>query len=72
VVVDTETQEILYCELCVVVCDNGVWDPEVMDDIIEERCRLLGLDVGEGSDLDPLGKLVDGDQPVCETPERLL
>jgi hypothetical protein len=57
VVVITETQKLLSCELCVVVCDNGVWDPEAMDDIREERHRLLRLDVGEGSNLDPVGKL---------------
>jgi hypothetical protein len=58
--------------MCVVVHDNGVWDPEAMDNICEERYCLLILDVGKGSDLDPLGKFVDGDQQVCEASGRLL
>jgi hypothetical protein len=62
VVVITKTQELHSCELCVVVCDHGVWDPEAMDNIREERHRLLGLDVGEGSNLDPFGKFIDGNQ----------
>jgi hypothetical protein len=44
------------------VRDNGVWDPVAMDDIYEESHCLLGLDVGEGSNLDPLGKFVNRDQ----------
>jgi hypothetical protein len=72
VVVAIETQELLSCELCDMVHDNGVWDPKAMDDIREERHCLLGLDVGEGSDLDPLGKFVDGDKQVHEAPGRLL
>jgi hypothetical protein len=63
VVVTTETQELLSCELCVMVA---------MDDICEESHRLLGLDVGEWVDLDLLGKFVDGDQQVREAPRRLL
>jgi hypothetical protein len=43
-----------------------------MDNICEERYCLLRLDVGKGSDLDPLGKFVDGDQQVCEASGRLL
>jgi hypothetical protein len=72
VVVITETRELLSYELCDVVRDNGVWDPKAMDDSREERHRLLGLDVGEGSNLDPFGKFVDCDQKVCEAPGRLL
>jgi hypothetical protein len=41
VVVATETQELLSCELCDVVRDNGVRDPEAMDDVCEEIYRLL-------------------------------
>jgi hypothetical protein len=36
-------------------------DPEAMNNVREECDRLLGFDIGEGSDLDPLGEFVDGD-----------
>jgi hypothetical protein len=38
-----------------------------MNDIHEERDRLLGLNVVEGPDLDPLGEFVDGGHQVRET-----
>jgi hypothetical protein len=72
VAVATEIHELLSCDLCTVVHDNRVWDPEAMNDFREESHHLLRLDVGEGSDLDPLGKLVDGDQQVREETKRLL
>jgi hypothetical protein len=62
VVVNTETQELLPCELCVVVRDDGVGDPEAMDDVREECYRMLRFDAGMGSDLNPLGEFIDGDQ----------
>jgi hypothetical protein len=43
-----------------------------MDDVREECYRMLGFDVGEGSDLDPLGEFVDGDHQVRKAPECLL
>jgi hypothetical protein len=43
-----------------------------MDDIGEECHRLLGPDTGQGSDLDPLGEFVDGNQQVQEAPGCLL
>jgi hypothetical protein len=43
-----------------------------MDDICEERHRLLEPDAGKGSDFDPLGEFVDGDQQVREAPGCLL
>jgi hypothetical protein len=65
VVVVTEVQELFSCEMCAIFRDYGVWEPEVMDDIHEESHRLLGLDVGESSDLDLLGKFVNGDLKVA-------
>jgi hypothetical protein len=50
------------------VRDNGVGDTEAMNNICEEHHRLLGFDVGKRSNLDPLGKFVDGDQQMCEVP----
>jgi hypothetical protein len=43
-----------------------------MDDVGEERHRLLGPDAVQGSNLDPLGEFVDGDQQVRVAPGRLL
>ena len=43
-----------------------------MDDVGEERHRLLGPDAVQGSDLDPLGEFVDGNQQVRVAPECLL
>jgi hypothetical protein len=72
VVAFAEVQELLPSELRAIVDDDGVWDPKAMDDICEERHRLLGPDAGQGSDLNPLGKFVDGDQQVLEAPGCLL
>jgi hypothetical protein len=44
VVVLAEVQELLASELGAVVGDDGVRDPKAMDDVGEERHRLLGSD----------------------------
>jgi hypothetical protein len=44
VVVLVEVQELLASELGAIVGDDGVWDPEAMDDIGEESHHLLGPD----------------------------
>jgi hypothetical protein len=72
VVVLTEVQKLFSGELRAIVGDDGVRDPKAMDDVCEERHRLLGPDVGQGSDLDPLEEFVDGDQQVREAPGCLL
>jgi hypothetical protein len=64
VVVLAEVQELSPSELGAVVGDDGVQDPEAMDDVGEERHRLLGPDAVEGSDLDPLGEFVR-EAPGC-------
>jgi hypothetical protein len=46
VVVLAEVLELLPSELCAVVGDDGVRDPKAMDDVCEERHRLLGPDAG--------------------------
>ena len=43
-----------------------------MDDIREEQRCLFGLDPCDGSDLNPLGELVDCDKQVGEAPGCLL
>jgi hypothetical protein len=67
-----KVQELFPSELCAIVGDDGIWDPKAVDDICKERHRLLGPDVGKGSDFDPLGEFVDGDQQVSEAPGCLL
>jgi hypothetical protein len=44
VVVLAEVQELLARELGAIVSDDGVRDPEAMDDVGEESHRLLGPD----------------------------
>jgi hypothetical protein len=68
VVILTEVQELSAGELDAVVGDDGVQDPKAMDDVGEERHHLFGSDVVLGSDLDPLGEFVDGDQQVRVAP----
>jgi hypothetical protein len=58
--------------LRVVVSGDGVRNSEAMDDVHEENHCLLGPDVGEGEDLNPLGKFVDGDQLVLKAPRFFL
>jgi hypothetical protein len=68
VVILAEIQELSADELGVVVGDDGVRDPETMDDVGEERHRMLGPDAVQGPDLDPLGEFVDGDEQVRVAP----
>ena len=49
--------------------------PRVDCDLVDSRCLegyLFGLDPCDGSDLNPLGELVDCDKQVGEAPGRLL
>jgi hypothetical protein len=64
VVVVAELQELSTGELRTVVGDDGIRNPEVVDDIREEQHRMLGLHFGDGACLDPLGELVHGDEQV--------
>ena len=59
VVVIAEHQELMAGELCPVVSNDGVWNPEPVDDISEEQHRLLGFDSIDQTSLDPLGELID-------------
>jgi len=67
-----ELQELSPGEQCAIIGDYGVWHPKSVDDIREEQHCLFGLDPCDGSDLDPLGELVDCDKQVGEAPGRLL
>jgi hypothetical protein len=54
VVVIAEVEEFLPRELGAIVGDDRVGYAEAIDDVGEERHRLLGADVDDGSSLDPL------------------
>jgi hypothetical protein len=60
VMVAAEAEELFPCELGVIVGDDLIGDSEAMNDVHEECDRLLGFNIGEGLDLDPLGEFVDG------------
>jgi hypothetical protein len=72
VLVVAEIQKLLVDELGAIVRDNAVRNPKAMDDVGEEQHGLLGPDAGDGTGLDPLGKLVDGNKQVGEAPRRSL
>ena len=63
-VVIIECQELVAGELCPIVDDDGIWNPEPVDDISEERHCLLGFDSGDRTSLDPFGELVNSYQQV--------
>jgi len=67
-----EVQELLAGELSAVVSDDDVGNPKPVDDVGEEKDGLLGMDVGDGSSLDPFGELVDGYQQMGVPPFRFL
>ena len=72
VVVVVERQESMTGELCSIIGDDGVWNPEHVDNISEEQYRLLGFDLSDRSSLDPLGELVDSYQQVGIAPGGFL
>ena len=59
-----ESKEFLAGELCVVICDDGVWYSKVMDDVEEEQHSMLGLDHGDWLSFDPFCELVYCDKWV--------
>jgi hypothetical protein len=71
VVVVAEVEKFLPRELGAVVDDDRVGNAEAIDDVGEERDRLLGVDIDDGSGLDPLRELVDRYEEVGEAPGRL-
>jgi hypothetical protein len=58
----TKFQEFSIGELCAVVSDDGIRDPEPVDDVREEQHRLLGVDFSSRPSLDLLGKFIYGDE----------
>jgi hypothetical protein len=63
-----ELQELSALELGPVVGDDGVGHFEAIDDVGEERHRLLCPEIRDGAYLHPLGELVYGDQKVGVAP----
>jgi hypothetical protein len=57
-----ELQELSARELAPVVGDDGVGHSKPVDDVGEECYGLLCSDIRNGAHLNPLGKLVDGNQ----------
>ena len=72
VVVIAECQELVAGELRPIVGDDGVQNPEPVDDISKEQHRLLGLDSIDRTSLDPLGELIDCYQQMGVAPGGLL
>ena len=58
-VVVVERQEFFASELCPVVGDDGVRDPEPVDNVSEEQHCLLRFDSIDRTSLDPFGELID-------------
>jgi hypothetical protein len=54
VVIIVEPEELLTGELCAIVGDDRIWEPEAVDDVCEEEHRLLRLDLHDWPSLDPL------------------
>ena len=72
VVVIVEHQEFLAGELCPIVGDDGVRNPEPVDDVREEQHHLLGFNLIDRASLDPLGELIDCYQQMGVAPRGLL
>jgi hypothetical protein len=53
-VIIIETEELLAGELHAVVGDDGVWDPEAMNNVAKEEHHLLRLDLCDWLSLNPL------------------
>jgi hypothetical protein len=63
-------QEFPARELGPVVGDDGIGHSKAMDDVGEERHRLLRPEVRDGAHLYPLGKFVKCDEQVGVAPGR--
>ena len=59
-------------ELCPIVGDDGVQNPEPVDDVREEQHRLLGFDLIDRASLNPFGELIDCYQQMGVAPRGLL
>jgi hypothetical protein len=64
VVIITEIQELLLGERSVVVSDDGVWDPEMENNVLDKIYCLVGANLSQGPCPDPLSELVDCNKQV--------
>jgi hypothetical protein len=71
-VIIAEIKKLFASELCAVVSNDGIWDPEAMNNVGKEEHHLLGFDLCDWLGLDPLQELVDGNKQVGEAPMRFL
>jgi hypothetical protein len=71
VIIVAEVEEFLPRELGAIVGDDRVGYAKAVNDVGEEGYYLLGVDVDDGSSLDPLGELVDRYEEMSEAPGRL-
>jgi hypothetical protein len=62
VIIITEFEKFLPCELRAVVCDDGVRDSKAMDDVKEQFYGLLGFDLRNQPSLYPLCEFVHDDK----------
>jgi hypothetical protein len=51
-----------------IVCDDVVGNSKAVDDVGKKEHSLLRPDAGDRTILDPLGKFVNGDEQVGESP----
>jgi hypothetical protein len=66
VMVVTEIQKLFTGKLGVVVRDDAVRNPKAVDDVGEEYYGLFRPDAGDRMGLNPLGKLINGNEQVGE------
>jgi hypothetical protein len=55
-----------------VVGDDGIGDPEMENDVLDEIHGLLGANFSQGLCLDPLSKFIDCDEQEGQALGRLL
>jgi hypothetical protein len=63
----SELHELHACEVCPIICDDGVWHTKSVDDVQEKLDGLLGIGFGDRFRLNPIGELVHRDKEVSET-----
>jgi hypothetical protein len=64
VVVITEPEELLLCELCAIVGNDGVWYSKMVDDVGEELHGLFKSNRSDRPDLYLIRELINGDKQV--------
>jgi hypothetical protein len=68
VVIVAEIQKLFTSELGAIVRDDAVGNSKAVDDVGKKEHSLLRPDAGDRTGLDPLGKFVNDDEQVGESP----